>query len=66
MSRVVVEFKTDGAAFRPDEDQAVLDTAEVAGVLRVVADQIASGSRHRPIFDSWGNAVGSFTVEEDR
>jgi hypothetical protein len=67
VSRVVVEFKTDGAAFRTDaDDPGALDTSEVAGLLRVVADRISHGRVSGPVVDSWGNAVGAFAVEEDR
>lgn len=59
----IVQMTCDNDAFQPDPN------AEIARILRVMADRIESGDRYdtfRNIHDSNGNVVGVFALKEHR
>jgi hypothetical protein len=63
MSHVRIEFSTDGAAFRDDDDELWL--AEVDAVLAVARSRIIVGEMAGVLRDSNGNTVGKFVVDEE-
>lgn len=63
MSRVRIEFSTDNAAFRYGDGELVL--AEVDAVVSAARRNIAKGRMDGPLFDSNGNTVGSYVVDEE-
>lgn len=59
MSKFIIEFSTDNAAFY-DCDGVQRDSAETVRILRDVADSIETGANHGPIRDSNGNKIGQY------
>jgi hypothetical protein len=57
---IKIEFSMDGAAFDGD---AVY--AEAGGLIRTIADKIATGRTDGPVIDSNGNTVGRFAIVEE-
>lgn len=59
LNRFTLEIRTDNAAFENN------DAAEVATMLRNVADALDSGTRGAPLHDFNGNRVGRFDLERE-
>lgn len=58
MSVFKIEISTDNAAFQDDPG------AEVARILREVAERVEAGELSRTVRDYNGNGVGSFWFED--
>jgi hypothetical protein len=56
-----IEFKTDNAAFDGDADKQ----AEVARILRGIADKVEAGADYGCVRDANGNTIGEFFIEDD-
>lgn len=61
-----IEFRTDNAAFREEDedggDRLCFD--EVATVVRGIADKIADGFTSGPVMDTNGNCVGDWSLDD--
>jgi hypothetical protein len=59
MEKIVITIKTTNAAFEGNEE------AEVAKMLRELADKLENGQRPEVLFDLNGNRVGSVSIWEE-
>jgi hypothetical protein len=62
LNRFQIEFRTGNSAFE-NADGERDEAAEVARILRDVANAIERGTRGAPIHDSNGNRIGRFDLE---
>lgn len=62
MSKIVIEFDLDNAAYRDDDGN--LFYFSVAQTIRMIADSVEDGKIEGAVSDGNGNCVGGFEITD--